>query len=83
MNIIVQTTGGDAFSLNGKSESPNKKLAKTTRELLLNSCHNKQLWCLAYQYAIWLSLQTENILCGDVPYFLWHGTINSYKHTKI
>ena len=49
MNIIVQTTGGDASSLNGKSESPNKTLANITRALLLNSSHKKELWCFAYQ----------------------------------
>ena len=32
MNIIVQTTGGDASSLNGKSEISNKTLAIITRE---------------------------------------------------
>ena len=41
MNIIVQTTGGDASSLNGKSESPNKTLANIMRALLLNSIHKK------------------------------------------
>ena len=41
MNIIVQTTGGDASSLNGKSESPNKTLANITRNILLNSIHKK------------------------------------------
>ena len=41
MNIIVQTTGGDASSLNGKSESPNKTLANITRALVLNSIHKK------------------------------------------
>ena len=30
MNIIVQTTGGDASSLNGKSESPNNTLSNIT-----------------------------------------------------
>ena len=35
MNIIVQTTGGDASYLNGKSESPNKTLANITRAFLL------------------------------------------------
>ena len=55
MNIIVQTTGGDAYSLNGKSESPNKTLANITRAILLNSSHKKELWCFAYQCAIWLS----------------------------
>ena len=37
----------------------------------------------AYQYAICLSYQTENILRGDVTYFLWHGTRPSYKNIKI
>ena len=36
MNIIVQTTGGDASSLNGKIEIPNKTLANITIALLLN-----------------------------------------------
>ena len=70
MNIIVQTTGGDASSLNGKSESPNKTLANITRSLLLNSIHKKELWCFAYQYTIWISRRTDNRFCGDVPYFL-------------
>ena len=73
MNTTVQTTGGDASSLSGKSESPNKTLANITRALLLNSSHKKELWCFAYQYAIWLSRRTENRLRGGVPYFLWHG----------
>ena len=72
-DIIVQTTGGDASSLNDKSESPNKTLANITRALLLNSSHKKELWCFSYQYAIWISRLTENILSVDVPYFLWHG----------
>ena len=35
MNIIVQTTCGDASSLNGKIESPHRTLANITRALLL------------------------------------------------
>ena len=48
MNIIVQTTGGDASSLNGKNESPNKTLANITKAHFSNSSHKKELWCLAY-----------------------------------
>ena len=55
MNIIVQNTGADAYSLIGKNEIPNKTLANITRAILLNSIHKKELWCFAYQYAIWLS----------------------------
>ena len=41
MNIIVQTTGGDASSLHGNSKSSNKTLANITRALLLKSSHKK------------------------------------------
>ena len=34
MNKIVQTTGGDASSINAKNEIPNKTLANITRALL-------------------------------------------------
>ena len=83
MNIIVQTTGGYASLINGKIESHNKTLANITRAIMLNSSHKKEIWCFAYQYVIWLSLQTENRLRGYVPYFLLHGTRPSYKHIKI
>ena len=55
MNIVVQTAGGDAYTINGKIESTNKKLSNIKRALLLNSSHKKELWCFAYQYAICLS----------------------------
>ena len=73
MNIIFQTTGGYASSIHGKNEIPNKTLANITRALLLNSSHKKELWCFAYQYAIWISRRTENRLRGDVPYSIWNG----------
>ena len=58
MNIIVQTTGGDASSLIVKSEYPNNKLVNITKVLLMNSSHKKELWCFTYQYAIGLSCLT-------------------------
>ena len=67
MNIIVQTTGWYAYYLNGNSEIPNKTLANITRDLLLKSSHKKEIWWFPYQYAMWISRQTENILSGDVP----------------
>ena len=73
MNIIFQTTGADASSLNGKIKIPNKTLYNTKREIMMNSCHKKYLWCFDYHYSICIYRQTENMLCGDVPYFLWNG----------
>ena len=40
MNIIIETTGGDSYDLNGKIDSPNKTLANITTALLLNSNHS-------------------------------------------
>ena len=72
MNIIVHTIGGDAYSLNVKSESPNETLSNITRDIIMNSSHKKSFWCFAFQFSIWFSRQTDNILCGDIPYFLWN-----------
>ena len=44
MKISVQNTGGDASSLNGKSEIPNKTLDNITIALILNSIQNKEHW---------------------------------------
>ena len=41
MDFIVQTTGGDEYSLNGKSEIRNKTLDNITGALMMNSSHNK------------------------------------------
>ena len=83
MNIIFQTIGGDASSINGKIESPNKKLSNITRNILLKSSHKKELFCFTYKYAIWLSRRNENIFRSDVPYFPWYGTRTPYKHINI
>ena len=41
IHIIVQTTGGDVFSLNGKSEIPNTTLDNIKKSLILKSSHKK------------------------------------------
>ena len=42
MNIIVQTTGGDASSLNVNSESPNNTLDNNTRYIIMNQVTRKK-----------------------------------------
>ena len=61
MNIIFQTTGGDAYSLNGKIEIPNKNLDNIARTLMIKSINKKEYLCLTYQYTMCLSL--KNIIC--------------------
>ena len=62
--------GGYAFSMNRNSEIPNKILVNITGAILMNTSHKKELCCLTFQYAIWVSKLNENRLCGDVTYFL-------------
>ena len=83
MDILVQNTGVYASSLKGKIKRPNKSLADITRELILESSHNKEGFCLAYQYIIRLSCWTDSKFCDGVPYFLWYGSRPSYKNIKI
>ena len=83
MIIILKTSGGDEYSITGKPKSPNKTLADITRVILMNSRHKKEISYLSYQYAICVSRQTDNRLCGDVPYFLWHVSMPYYKHINI
>ena len=82
-NITVKTPGGYASTINRKSETPNNILSNTTRDLPLNSIQKKEHWCLAYQYVIYISLQTNNRFHGNVNYLLWNGSIPEYKNMKI
>ena len=83
MKIIVQSTSGDAYPLDGKSGIQNKTLSNIKSSLLLNSSYKKELWCLDYQYDIWISRPTYNWLRVDVTYFFWHVSRPAYKHIKI
>ena len=66
MNIIVKN-GGDISPHSGENESSRKTLANITKNIILNLNHKKERWCLAYQYEIWISRQTENLFRGYVP----------------
>ena len=62
MNIIVQTTGVYASSINGKSESHNNnKLSNITKTLLLNSSQNKELWYFSMPEEV-RNITTQSIL---------------------
>ena len=49
MKIVIQTTGGDASSLNYKSENPNKKIANITKRYFtkLKSQDQTLVFCLS------------------------------------
>ena len=82
MNIMVQTKVGNEYSLNRNRVIPNKTMANTTRELILNSGNKEELWCFALKYTIWFSRRALNSLHSDVTYLLWNGLIQLYKRIK-
>ena len=43
MNILVQTTGVDSYSLNGKIETPNINLDNIIGDVIINSSNKKEL----------------------------------------
>ena len=83
MNIVVYKTGGYAWSINGKSESLNNTMESIARALQINLSNGKELWCLAYKYALWNLKRNENRLHGDVQYLLWIFTRPHHKYTRI
>ena len=83
MKILVHTTGGNTSYINGKIESSNNTLEKITRDIFTHYIYNKELWCLDFQYAVYIERITNNKLHGDVPYSLWYGAIPHYKNMKI
>ena len=55
MDIIVQTTGKDASSLNGKIRTLNNTLDNITRDLLMNSSPMKEIFSTVSQTNLLLS----------------------------
>ena len=47
--VIVETTGGYAFSINGKVECPHQTINNTFHIQLLSRVHIYELWCLCYK----------------------------------
>ena len=80
INIIVKTTGGYSFSINVKLYTTNKICAQTTRYIFLNSSHNTNLWCLSFQYTIWIIIISEYTMRKYEYHRLCN---NSTPHNKI
>ena len=79
LDIIVQTIGRDASSLNGKGEIPNKTLANITRDLLMKSSHKKELFVLPISTPS-VSPAEPRIFC--VVMLLTSSGMEQYLHTN-
>ena len=79
-NIIVQTTGGDESSINGKRVIPNNTLTNITIALLLNSSPMKNFGDtpIIMEYG-----STTKLITGYVVMFLASYVMHKYHHTNI
>ena len=68
LGIIVETTGGHASSINGKVERPHQTIKNMVRVQLISRGHSDELWCLCYQYTIWLIARILNRRVGTAPH---------------
>ena len=72
LNLTVQTTGGYASTINGKAETPNRTIKRMIRTMLIGAGLPDELWCFAFQYAIFLLRNRYNRLIDSVPAHLWN-----------
>ena len=52
--VIVKTTGGYAYLINGNVERPHQTINNIFCIQLLSRGHHNDIWCFCYQYTIWI-----------------------------
>ena len=75
--VIVETNGGYASSINGKVKRPQETIDNTICIQLLSCWYSDKLWCFCYKYTIWIISCLINRCLGKYTIFSW------YKHKKI
>ena len=75
--VIVDTNGGYASSINRKVERPYQTINNIVWIKLISCGHQYKTWCFYYQYTIWLIYRLINRHIGTDPIVDW------YKHNNI
>ena len=83
LKMAVQTTGGDASSLNGIAEAPHKTIEKTTCALLITTGMPDMRWCFAMKYAVFLMVNTEHSAIKRLPIKYFSGDKNALPPSKV
>eukprot|EP00978_Attheya_sp_CCMP212_P030984 scaffold115760_cov65-Attheya_sp.AAC.3 len=83
LGLVLQTTGGYASSLNGKSEATHRLVKNMVRSMLQSRGHQDDKWCYAYSYTLWLLRRLLNRCVSNTPYEAWHNKKPSFKDMLI
>ena len=81
--MAIQTTGGDASSLNAMAETPHKMIKKTTRALLITAGMPDTFWCFAMQYVVFLVVSLEHSVTKRLPIQHFSGGKNALPPPKV
>ena len=76
-DIISETTGVYASSINGKVECTHPTIKNMVRIQLLSRGHTDDPWCFCYHYIVRIIYRLINMRLGTHPIVSW------YKHKNI
>ena len=65
---LVETTGTDASSMNGKAERPHRTIKERVRCLLWNAGLGVEFWADAILHTVWLYNRTYHTAIAQTPY---------------
>ena len=83
LKMAIQTTGGDASSLNGMAKAPHKMIQKITCALLITAAMPDTFWCFVMQYAVFLIVNTEHSVTKRLPIQHFFGGKNALPPSKV
>ena len=72
LEMVVQGTGGYNSENNGMVESPIKPIKRMIRVSLIGAGMEDTLWCVAFEYAVYLLNHRYNRMIDDLPIVKWY-----------
>jgi hypothetical protein len=79
---ILETTGPDASSQNGRGERPHRTLANMVRCMLYSASLGAEFWADALVHATYLYNRTYHDAIGKTPQEAWTGAIPDLRHIR-
>ncbi len=79
---LLETTGPDASSQNGRGERPHRTLANMVRCMLYSASLCAEFWADALVQAVYLYNRTYHRSIGTTPHEAWTGSIPDLRHIR-
>ena len=79
---LLETTGPDASSQNGRGKRPHRTLANMVRCMLYSSSLGSEFWADALVHAAYLYNHTYHTSIGKTPHEAWTGSTPDLRHIR-